>query len=171
MSFSVEIPFWVLALSYWLHLLSTVIWLGGLTLMALVAWPAVRSKVMEAELWAKLQQRFMPWANGSLVVLWLTGFLQMTADPNYEGFLAVGSLWAQAILVKHLAVIAMMGFGLYIQWRIHPALSRLALLEKQRPKAAADQRQQLVEREMRLQRLNLVCAAAVLFFTAVATAI
>jgi uncharacterized membrane protein len=43
-----EIPFWALSLSYWLHLLATVVWLGGLSLMTLVAWPAVRGEVLSA---------------------------------------------------------------------------------------------------------------------------
>ena len=171
MPFEVTIPFWVLALSYWLHLLSTVIWLGGLALMAIVGWPAVRRRLLESEQWAALLRRFTPWANASMVILWVTGFLQMTSDPNYDGFLAVNTLWAQALLVKHIAVVGMMIFGFYVQWRIHPALARLALLEQKRPELAKAEHEQLTLRENRLLRLNLLCAAIVLFFTAVATAI
>ena len=32
-------PTWVLALSFWLHMVATVVWIGGLALMALVVWP------------------------------------------------------------------------------------------------------------------------------------
>lgn len=95
----------------------------------------------------------------------------MTADPNYEGFLNFSTLWAQAILIKHLAVIGMMVFGLYLQWRVQPALARLALLEKKQPALAEEKRQRLAKKENRLVVLSLVCAAAVLFCTAVATAI
>jgi uncharacterized membrane protein len=171
MTLEITVPFWALTLSYWLHLLSTVVWLGGLALMALVGWPAVRKKVLTAEQWVQLRQRFTPWANASLVVLWITGFLQMTADTNYAGLLTINSLWSQAIFIKHVAVLAMMSFGLYIQWRLHPALGRLALLEQKHPQQATAEREQLAEKEVRLLRLNLVCAAAVLFFTAVATAV
>jgi len=171
MSFEVTIPFWVLTLSYWLHLMSTVVWLGGLALMAIVGWPAVRRHLLESDQWALLLRRFTPWANASLIILWVTGFLQMTSDPNYEGFLAINSLWAQALLVKHIAVIGMMILGFYVQMRIHPALARLALLEQKRPAMAQAEREQLVQKENRLLRLNLVCAVTVLFFTAVATAI
>lgn len=165
------VPNWVLAFSYWIHLLATVVWLGGLATMAIVAWPAIRRRILQEDQWAMLQKRFAPWANASMVLLWVTGFLQMTADPNYDGFLAVNSLWAQAILIKHVAVIGMMIFGLYLQWRIQPALSRLSLLEEKRPAMAAEQREKLTKQEMWLLRLNTVCAAAVLLFTAVATAI
>jgi uncharacterized membrane protein len=171
MALEITVPFWALTLSYWVHLLSTVVWLGGLALMTLIGWPAVRKKAVTTEQWALLHRRFTPWANVSLVLLWVTGFIQMTADANYQGFLAVNSLWSQAILIKHIAVIAMMAFGLYIQWRLQPALGRLALLEQKHPRRAADEREQLAQKEVRLLRLNLVCAAAVLFFTAVATAV
>jgi uncharacterized membrane protein len=127
--------------------------------------------MLDAKQWAGLQQRFTPWANISLVILWVTGFLQMSADPNYDGFLAINSLWAQAILIKHFAVVGMMVFGLYLQWRVQPALARLSLLEKKQPELASAEREILVRKENRLVKLSLVCAAAVLFFTALATAI
>ncbi len=139
--------------------------------MALVAWPALRTDVIDTIQWVNLQQRFTPWANVSLVILWVTGLLQMSADSNYDGFLAINSLWAQAILIKHIAVAGMMVFGLYAQWRIHPALARLFLLESKKPDLAAQERDNLVKRENRLIALSLVCAVAVLLFTAVATAI
>ncbi|MFZ0544985.1 MAG: CopD family protein [Candidatus Promineifilaceae bacterium] len=166
-----EIPFWALSLSYWLHLLSTVVWLGGLVLMTLIAWPAVRGQILSADQWIALRQRFTPWSNISLAVLWITGFLQMTSDSNYEGFLVIHSVWAQAILIKHLAVIAMMGFGLYIQWRVHPSLERLNLLSGKKPELAQAEKESLLRQETRLLRLSLICAAAVLFFTAIATAV
>ncbi len=171
MKLEIAVPFWVLAMSYWVHLLATVTWLGGLVIMAVVAWPAVRDRLLNVGQWVDLQRRFTPFANASLVLLWITGLLQMTADPNYDGFLAVDSLWAQAILIKHLAVLAMMAFGIYIQWRIHPALGRLALMEKKHADLAEVEKGKLARQEVRLVRLNLICAAAVLFFTAIATAI
>jgi uncharacterized membrane protein len=167
----VEIPLWVLAISYWIHLLATITWLGGLLAMAVVAWPAVRNQIMDADQWSELLRRFTPWANISLVLLWATGFVQMSADPNYEGFLAVNSLWAQAILLKHIAVGGMMVFGLYIQLRVHPALARLAILEKKKPDFVQSERERLTHRQHRLLRLNLLLALLVLLFTAIATAV
>lgn len=163
--------FWILALSYWIHLLATVLWLGGLALMGLVAWPALRRQTLAANQWLDLQKRFTPFVNGSLVILLVTGFVQMTNDVNYEGFLQVNTLWGQAILVKHVAVAAMILIGGYVQWRLHPEMERAALLARRRPNAGQEERDALMRREIRLLRLNLVCAAAVLFFTAVATAI
>ena len=163
--------FWILALSYWIHLLATVVWLGGLAVMGLVAWPALRQQTLQDNQWLALQKRFTPWVNASLVLLLVTGFVQMTNDPNYEGFLQVNTLWAQAILVKHLAVVAMIIIGGIVQLRVHPAMDRLALLAEKRPQLADEEQRALQRREVRLLQLNMVCAAAVLLFTAIATAV
>jgi uncharacterized membrane protein len=171
MSLDNNIPIWLLAFSYWVHLLATVTWLGGLLTMAVVAWPAVRNQVMDVGQWSELLRRFTPWANISLVLLWVTGFLQMSADENYEGLLSINSLWSQAILMKHIAVAGMMVFGLYSQWRLHPALARLAILEQKHPELAQSERNRLSRQESRVLRLNLVFALLVLLFTAIATAV
>jgi uncharacterized membrane protein len=163
--------FWVLVFSYWIHLLATVVWLGGLALMLLVAWPALRRGTLADNHWLALQQRFLPWANGSLVILLITGFVQMTNDPNYNGFLLIDSLWAGAILIKHLAFGGMVVIGVYVQWMLYPEMDRLKLLDGKRPSLLQAEQEKLTRRELRLLRLNLVCAAAVLFFTAVATAV
>jgi uncharacterized membrane protein len=167
----ITLPFWLLVLSYWIHLLATVIWLGGLALMALVAWPAWQRQTLAANQWAELQHRFLPWVNGSLVILLLTGFLQMTADPNYDGFLAMQTLWAQAIVLKHVAFLGMVIITAYLQVNLYPAMKRQALLALQRPDRAAVEQKQLEQQEIRLLKVNVACAVVVLFFTAVATAI
>ena len=41
-------PRYLLALNYWLHLIATVTWVGGLVLMALVVSPAIRSSLEDA---------------------------------------------------------------------------------------------------------------------------
>jgi TnpA family transposase len=47
----------------------------------------------------------------------------------------------------------------------------LTLLEKKQPELAGEKRERLAQRENRLVVLSLVCAAIVLFCTAIATAI
>jgi uncharacterized membrane protein len=163
--------FWIIVFSYWLHLLASVVWLGGMALMLFIAWPALRHGSIASNHWLALQQRFIPWANGSLLVLLITGFVQMTNDPNYNGFLNIDSLWAGAILVKHLAFLGMVTIGAYIQWSLYPAIARLRLLGKKRPDLTGSELEKLTLRELRLLRLNLICAGLILFFTAVATAI
>ena len=163
--------FWVLVVSYWIHLLATVVLLGGMALMALVAWPAFRHGTLALNQWFTFQRRFLPWANASLVVLLITGFVQMTNDTNYNGFLTVDSLWAWAMLLKHIAYIGMVLIAVYMQAALYPAMKRTSLLAEQRPSLAADEQSKLQSREINFLRINLLCAALVLLFTAVATAI
>ncbi|MGB5060838.1 MAG: CopD family protein, partial [Candidatus Promineifilaceae bacterium] len=162
---------WILALSYWIHLLATVVWLGGMALMALVAWPALRQGTLAENQWFALQKRFTPWANISLVLLLITGFVQMTNDPNYNGFLAIDSLWAWAILLKHIAFGGLVALTAYVQFSLYPAMARLALAADKRPQLTADERAKLSRKEGQFLRLNLACAALILLFTAVATAV
>jgi len=157
--------------SYWVHLLATVVWIGGVVSMVLMAWPALRQGVLASNQWVSLQQRFIPWSNGSLVLLLITGFVQMTNDPNYHGFLDLDSLWAAAIFVKHLAFLGMVLIGVYAQSYLYPAISRAKLLAEKRPEIGADETSSFAKQELLLLRLNFVCALVILFFTAVATAV
>ncbi|MCA9932660.1 MAG: CopD family protein [Anaerolineales bacterium] len=162
---------WILAASYWIHLLATAVWLGGIALLTFIAWPALRNGTLTANQWLALQKRFLPWANGSLVLLLITGFVQMTNDPNYHGFLTIDGVWAGAILIKHIAFGAMALISGYMQWALYPAMNRTSLLLEKKPALAKTEQAALQQKEIRLLRLNLICAVAVLLCTAVATAV
>ncbi len=163
-------PTWILALSYWLHLLATIVWVGGLALMALVVWPGARAAMGPGpelnNFIRRLQRRFNPLAWLSLAVLIVTGLTQMSANKNYDGLLRITNPWTVAILAKHLTVGAMILIGLYMQLSLQPELARLALLEshgRQAPDA-----EKLRQREMNLTWLNLACGVVVLGLTAIA---
>ncbi len=161
---------WLLALSYWIHLLATVVWLGGIALLALAGWPALQRGTLSENQWWSFQRRFAPWANLSLILLLITGFFQMTNDANYNGFLTVDSTWAWALLLKHIAFGVMVLITVYVQFMLFPAMDRLSLIAEKRPSLAQEEQAGLRSREIALLRLNLLCAALVLLFTAVATA-
>ncbi|MFZ1401309.1 MAG: CopD family protein [Candidatus Promineifilaceae bacterium] len=163
--------FWILVFSYWIHLLATVVWFGSLVLMGLAAWPALRQGALAENSWLALQKQLTPWANISLVLLLITGFVQMTNDANYSGFLTIDSTWAWAMLVKHIAFGLLAILTVYLQFGLYPAADRLALLADKRPNLAQEERQKLAQREKQVLWLNLASAAAILFCTAVATAV
>ena len=163
--------FWVLAASYWVHLLATVVWLGGIALMAFIAWPAMRQGTLSSNQWFQLQKRFLPWVNAALVLLLITGFIQMTNDENYNGFLVIDGVWAWAMLLKHIAYVGMVALTAYLQFSLYPAMARLALLSESSPETAAAERDKAAAREIRYLRLNVMAAMLVLLFTAIATAV
>jgi uncharacterized membrane protein len=164
------VPTWVLALSYWLHMVATIIWVGGLALMALVIWPGARALLGPgpelASFIGRLHRRFDPLSWLSLAVLTATGLTQMAGHEHYDGFLSINNPWAAAILAKHIAVGGMVAIGIYMQWSLQPALTRLAALEAHG--RAAPHLPTLRRRQVRVTRLNLLCGIIVLGFTAIA---
>lgn len=168
------VPNWLIVGAYFLHLVATIVWVGGIAVMALVVYPGTRRALgrgpQAAAVIAECQRRFSPMAMLSLVTLIATGLVQMSVNPNYDGFLKIESTWAAAILLKHLAFGVMAVVGAYSIWGLAPALSRLALLES-RGKLTGDELSSLRQREEGLNRFNFICALIVLFLTAIARSV
>ena len=163
--------FWLLTFSYWLHLIGTAVWLGGMFTMLAVALPALRRQTINQNQWLALQIALIPWVNGSLVVLLLTGFVQMTNDPNYSGFMVLDGWWAWGMLLKHVAFVGLVAVSGYLQWSLYPEIKRTQILGQKRPDTAESLQVPLYQQEKRLLWLNAVCALLILFFTALMTAV
>ncbi len=168
------VPTWVLTLSYWLHMLATVLWIGGLTAVSLLLIPVLQKKgetdntTEQAAMLTRLQRGLDPLAWFSLLLLIATGLVQMSASPQYEGFLAVTNRWSLAILLKHIVFFSMIGVSAYLTWGNLPALQRAVLRQsrgKESPELAALQRKNVL-----LLRANLLLAVIVLALTALARA-
>ena len=163
----------LLAASFFLHLIATVVWIGGLTTMALVVWPGMRRALSDAAAFARaveaIDARFRPLANLSLVVLIITGLVQMNANENYIGLLNLSNLWAQALFFKHVSIIGMIVVGALMNFGVQPALRRNALLAA----AGVANESEAAALRLRLNRLaqiDLFLGIAVLVLTAVARA-
>lgn len=159
---------WQLSIAYFIHLLATVTWIGGITLSALVILPVASQLLNDPHglLLLDWQRRFTPLAITSLIALSVTGLMQMAANPNYGGLLAIDNTWALAILIKHIAFLLMVAITAYSAWSLHPQMARQALLiAKDKP---GDQFARLRQRQLLLNRLNLLCAVFVLIFTSIA---
>ena len=162
-------PIWALTIAYWMHMLATVIWIGGLAILSILVIPAARKSLDEqafAALLEGIQRRLDPLAWFSMLVLLGSGMLQMNANPNYDGFLAIDNTWAVAILVKHILFGLMVVVSSYITWGILPALRRAAL--QQARGIEISQIDLLQRREANLLRLNLILGVLVLALTALA---
>ena len=159
----------LLAFCYAIHLFATVVWLGLLFVSALFAFPAWRMRLEWTENhWLAWQKQLFPLIQGAMVLLWLTGFVQMTQDSHYDGFLALQSGWAWAMLIKHLAVLGMMGVTFGQKWVLFPALERTQWLVQAGKSADLPA---LMRQNSRLLAINLICAIIVLVCTAIATAL
>lgn len=165
------LPGWALPLAYWLHMLATVVWIGGLVFQSLVLQPALSGTIQPAEqprFLESLRRRFEPLAWLSLGVLLLTGLTQMSAHPSYHGLLSVQNAWARSILAKHVVILGMAGLAAYQTWFLQPEIGRAALRLAQAPQAASPELGRLLGRQRRSLRWNLVLSLVVLALTALA---
>lgn len=164
-------PTWALTIAFWLHMLATVVWIGGLAALSILILPAAR-KALDAQAYAVLiesvQRRLDPVGWLCLLLLVATGLVQMSANPNYHGFLTINNQWAVAILIKHIIFAGMTGVSAYLTWGLLPALRRAALLQARGQTAAGAERMR--SQELLLLRLNLILGILVLALTAVARA-
>ena len=163
-------PNWVLTTAYSIHMLATVVWIGGLVFQAIFLLPTTQSRLeppVQLRLMAALRRRFTPLAWLSLAALTATGLTQMTAHPAYEGFLSIGGRWAVALLAKHLAIAIMVAVAAYQSLSLHPAYERVLLLQSKGADSAMDTAD-LDRSARRLLWFNLFLSALVLIFTAVA---
>lgn len=162
-------PAFALTIAYWLHMLATVVWLGGLAALSLIILPAARKSLepaAQSKLLAQIQARFQPVGWFSLAILAVTGMFQMSAHPAYQGFLAIDSSWAAAILIKHLVIGLMVLAAGYMTWGVLPALQRSALMLAAGKQVDAAQIDRLRRREIAILRVNLALSVVVLLLTA-----
>lgn len=169
-----QTPTFALTIAYWLHMLATVVWVGGLVALMLIVLPSAR-KALPPEGYAGflglVQSRLQQLGWFSLLLLVATGLFQMIAHPSYEGFLAVRSPWAAAILFKHLAIGLMIAVSAYVTWGLTPAMRRLALRQSVGGTVDEAEIARLQQREVLFLRLNGVLAVIILALTAWARAL
>lgn len=164
-------PAWGLTLTYWLHMLATVVWIGGLAALVLLVQPAASRTLPPqqlADLLEHLQRRLELLGWFCLLVLAGTGLFQMSENPNYQGVLAIPNTWSAAILLKHLVFLGMVLVSAWTTWGVLPAARRAALrraLGKDAPEA-----ERLQRRSRLLLQVNLVLSVIVLALTALARA-
>jgi uncharacterized membrane protein len=164
-------PAWALALTYWLHLLATVTWVGSLAGVSFLVLPAMkRSLEPETQLGfiEAMQKRLEPIAWFSMSLLVLTGLFQMSVNPHYDGFISVSTQWSVAILIKHLLGIVMVVVSAIQTWEVIPAIRR-AIVRSKKSKNA-EELDRLRRREVFLLRMNFGLSVLILLATAFARA-
>lgn len=158
-----------LSLTYALHMLATVVWIGGLLYQSFFLLPELRKspdRKHARALLERLRSRFQPIAWLCLMVLVGTGLIQMSAHPAYSGLLAIENTWSKAMLFKHIAVALMTLLAGYQSFILYPRITRTLLL-----KSAPEGGYEAVEAsggEMLAIRLNSLLSLLVLLLTAIA---
>ena len=165
-------PTWALALVFWLHLLATVTWLGGLAAIALLVLPAAKRVLKPADQLAfieGIQKRLEPLAWFCLATLIATGLFQLSVNPHYNGFLSTTGQWSLAILTKHMLVVVMIVVSAFQTWEVLPAIRR-GLMRMEKGQVSEEEVERLQKQETLLLRLNIGLSILILAATAFARA-
>jgi len=160
-------PTWALALTYWLHMLATVVWLGSLSALVFLVLP-VASRTLEPDAQItfinNLQSRLESLSWFCMFLLVATGMFQMSGDRNFTGLISTENAWSTVMLTKHLLVIVMGIFSVWMSWGLLPEIRRALI----RYKRSGDPSEVLTLRkqEALLIRVSLVMALLILAVTA-----
>jgi len=121
---------WILTIVYWLHLMATVIWIGGVISLNIIFLPSIQKTLTTDQknlLYSEIQKRFQPIGWLSLVILSGTGMIQMGAHPSYQGFLNINNNWAVALFSKHISILLLIILMVIMTWGVLPTLKRINL--------------------------------------------
>ncbi len=126
MDFLQQVALFVLS---FLHLLATVMWIGGMATNILVTLPSAREVLEPAvsgRLIGAITKRFRRLVWGSLITLLLSGVPLTLLNENFAGLGRIDNTWSQVVLVKHLFVIAAVLLSVYSFEVLTPKMARLA---------------------------------------------
>ncbi len=100
----------LIALSFWLHALATVLFIGHFVLLAVIYLPALADHPAAL---SAISNRSRWWMYASLMVFFITGVYLMYVDPDYLGIGRFNNFWSVMMLVKHLLIVGMIGMGFW----------------------------------------------------------
>jgi len=160
---------WLVALSHFLHVAATIVWIGGIVMVLLVILPGAKAALESSPLLGKLMTevtlRFTPLANISIFTLIGTGLIIFYYDQSYTSLMDINNKWNVILYVKKLLVAMMIIIHFY----------RGLILSKRIMKASTlgDEKQtaKLKKFSLNLVKTNFVLATVVLFLAAVSISI
>lgn len=147
-----------IALSTWLHVLATIVWLGYYLFTSLIYLPVLERQMRADALRDLLEQvsaRLRPFFGGALLIFLVTGTHLMLINQNYLGLgNFFGNLWSVLIVVKHVLVLAFLILAVF---------SERAYLSQ-----VSDQKPQALKQFRWALNINAVLGLVILLLTSIA---
>ena len=147
----------LISLSYWLHAVATVVFIGYFVLLAGILLPAL-AKAQNGVALSQVSKRSRPWMYVSLLIFLITGIYLTLIDPNYLGIGNFSNFWTVMMLVKHLLIGVMIALGFWFN-----AILRVGPLMNSNTGA-----EQAISRFRNYNNIMAVCGVLVLLLTALA---
>ena len=150
----------LVAISTWLHLLATIVFIGYYLFTSLIYLPVIE-RFMQAnalrDLLEQVSARLRPFFGGSLLIFLVTGTHLMLINENYQGlgnFFA--NPWSVLIVIKHVLVLAFLALAIF---------SERAFLGQ-----ISDQKPEALKQFRRALNINTILGVAILLLTSITQA-
>ena len=111
---------------YWIHLVATVLWIGGIIFIIFIAIPSSR-QVLGAEsgkLMGEISKRFTPLANYSIILLFVSGIVLAGLNNQFSGVRILESNWTMALILKLVLFFSMTAIHFYRGLVLAPKMMR-----------------------------------------------
>ncbi len=116
----------LLIISTWIHLLSAVIWIGGIFFILFVALPVAKRTIEQpGKLIGSIGRRFVPLANISIIFIFLTGIFMSLSSHNFSDITSLKNPFSQTLSVKVMAALIMSCIHFYRGLILTPKIERL----------------------------------------------
>ena len=111
---------------YWIHLVATVLWIGGILFIIFIAIPSSK-QVLGAEsgkLMGEISKRFTPLANYSIVLLFVSGIVLAGLNKQFSVVRTLESNWTMALTLKLVLFFSMTAIHFYRGLVLAPKIMR-----------------------------------------------
>lgn len=105
----------ILVAFYWMHLIATVIWIGGIIFILFIAIPSSKQALgaESGKLMGEISKRFTPLVNYSIILLIITGLVLTGFNKQFSGIGDFRNNWTVVLSLKHILVLGMVGIHFY----------------------------------------------------------
>ena len=113
---------------YWIHLVATVLWIGGILFIIFIAIPSSK-QVLGAEsgkLMGEISKRFTPLANYSIILLFVSGIVLAGLNKQFSGVRVLESNWTMVLILKLVLFFSMTAIHFYRGLVLAPKIMRTA---------------------------------------------
>jgi uncharacterized membrane protein len=153
----------LLSVFTWVHLLSAVVWLGGIFFILFVTLPVAKQSLEQpGKFMGAIGKRFVPLANIGIFLIILSGIVIAMFSYNLSDLSTISSVWTQALFIKVLIVLLMVGIHFHRGLVLTPKIARLTA-----EGGNAEHTAKLQKISLNLVKTNFILGIIVLLLTGV----
>lgn len=144
----------IIAISYWLHLLATVIWIGGIFLILFAALPSAKEYLNKeaSGFMSIIGKRFTPFANYSIFILVITGILMVSLNRGFNSLTTLETIYSKILFLKIIIAVVMIIIHFFRGLCLNPRIARFSSMIE---KSSEEESETISSRISNLKNLSL----------------